>query len=205
VIVDYGLGNISAFVNIYKKLNISVRVVSTSSELSYAEKIILPGVGSYDWAMKQLNDSGMRDTLDNLILKSHVPVIGICVGMQMMAKRSDEGKLDGLGWINAEVKHLGKTADIDKSNLPHMGWNDVLPVKKSPLFLGLEKDAKFYFLHSYFFSHSDESQVLSYTEYNKLFASSVNYKNIFGVQFHPEKSHHWGIQLLKNFAEIKTC
>ena len=204
-IVDYGLGNILAFANIYKKLNIPVKIVSTSSELSFAEKIILPGVGSFDWAMTQLNNSGMRDTLDNLVQEAHVPVIGICVGMQMMAKRSDEGQLDGLGWIDAEVKHFGQSALLEKSYLPHMGWNDVMPVKESPLFSGLEKDARFYFLHSYYFAHSDESQILSHTLYNKLFASSVNYKNVFGVQFHPEKSHHWGVRLLKNFAEIKTC
>jgi glutamine amidotransferase len=204
-IIDYGLGNILAFVNIYKKLNIPVEVVSSSSELSSAEKIILPGVGSFDWAMSRLNNSGMRNTLDKLVRESDVPVLGICVGMQMMAKRSDEGKLDGLGWIDAEVKRLGEPELLDPVSLPHMGWNDVTPVIDSPLFSGLDKEARFYFLHSYYFSHGKESQILSRTLYNIPFASSVHYKNRFGVQFHPEKSHHCGIQLLKNFAEIKTC
>jgi imidazole glycerol-phosphate synthase subunit HisH len=204
-IVDYGLGNILAFVNIYKRLNIPVQVVSTSSELSSAEKIILPGVGSFDWAMTQLNNSGMRETLDELVQEASVPVIGICVGMQMMAKRSDEGQLDGLGWIDAEVKRLGESALAGPTYLPHMGWNDVTPVIANPLFLGLEKEARFYFLHSYYFSHGDESQILSHTLYNGLFASSVHHKNVFGVQFHPEKSHHWGGRLLKNFAEMDIC
>jgi imidazole glycerol-phosphate synthase subunit HisH len=204
-IVDYGLGNILAFVNIYKKLNIPVEVVSSSSELSVAEKIILPGVGSFDWAMSRLNNSGMRDMLDKLVKESDIPVLGICVGMQMMAKSSDEGKLDGLGWIDAEVKHLGEQEMLDPVNLPHMGWNNVKPVIDSPLFSGIDKEARFYFLHSYYFSHANESQVLSRTFYNISFASCVHYKNRFGVQFHPEKSHFNGVQLLKNFAEIKTC
>jgi imidazole glycerol-phosphate synthase subunit HisH len=204
-IVDYGLGNILAFVNIYKRLNIPVQVVSSSSKLLSAERIILPGVGAFDWAMTQLNNSGMRETLDELVQEKNVPVIGICVGMQMMAKRSDEGQLDGLGWIDAEVKDFSTSAIAEQTYLPHMGWNDVEPVIETPLFSGLEEDARFYFLHSYCFSHSDESQILAQTFYNGLFTSSVHYKNIFGVQFHPEKSHHWGVQLLKNFAEMDIC
>ena len=115
-IVDYGLGNVMAFANIYKRLNIPVEIVSTSSALSSAKKILLPGVGSFDWAMMQLNNSGMRDMLDDLVLKKNIPVIGICVGMQMMAKNSDEGKLDGLGWIDAKVKRFDCSND---EYLPH--------------------------------------------------------------------------------------
>jgi len=201
-IVDYGLGNVMAFANIYKRLNIPVEIVSTSSALSSAKKILLPGVGSFDWAMMQLNNSGMRDMLDDLVLKKNIPVIGICVGMQMMAKNSDEGKLDGLGWIDAKVKRFDCSND---EYLPHMGWNNITTVNKNPLFLGLEEDSRFYFLHSYYFDQSDYSQALSQTFYHKLFTSSVCYKNIFGVQFHPEKSHNWGVQLLKNFYEMNIC
>jgi len=204
-IIDYGLGNILAFVNIYKKLNIPVEVVSSSSMLGSAEKIILPGVGSFDWAMTRLNDSGMRESLDKIVKSSNVPVLGICVGMQMMANNSEEGELEGLGWIDAGVKHFTKSGLGESVNVPHMGWNNATPIINSPLFIGLEKEARFYFLHSYYFSCGKESQILSRTSYNFPFASSVFYKNRFGVQFHPEKSHHWGVKLLKNFAEIEKC
>jgi len=204
-IVDYGLGNVLAFENIYKKLNIAVQVVSNSSGLLSAKKIILPGVGSFDWAMTQLNNSGMRETLDQLVEENNVPVVGICVGMQMMAKRSDEGQLDGLGWIDAEVRRFDESTFTQRTHLPHMGWNDVVPTRPHPLFDGLESEARFYFLHSYYFAESDSSQVLARTEYNGLYASAVYNKNIFGVQFHPEKSHQWGVRLLKNFAELEVC
>jgi glutamine amidotransferase len=201
-IINYGLGNVMAFANIYKKLNIPVEIVSSSSELSSAKKILLPGVGSFDWAMTKLNDSGMREMLDQLVLKKKVPVIGICVGMQMMAKTSDEGEMNGLGWINAEVKRLDNSND---TCLPHMGWNNLTSVKKHPLFNNLDSNARFYFLHSYYFDQRDESQVLTKTLYNKSFTSSISHKNIYGVQFHPEKSHKWGVQLLQNFSQINLC
>jgi len=201
-IVDYGLGNVLAFANIYKKLNIPVKIASNSSELISAKRILLPGVGSFDWAMSKLNNSGMRSTLDNLVLEDGIPVLGVCVGMQMMSNRSEEGKLDGLGWIDGEVKRF----DYSNNNrLPHMGWNNITTKNENPLFEGLKESARFYFLHSYYFSQSAESQILSQTTYNKLFASSVFSKNIFGVQFHPEKSHRFGIRLLKNFAEMDRC
>jgi imidazole glycerol-phosphate synthase subunit HisH len=204
-IVDYGLGNILAFQNIYKKLNIPTSVVSTHTQLEGSEKIILPGVGSFDWAMSQLNQSGMRETLDQLVLKKKVPVMGICVGMQMMAKQSEEGDLDGLGWIDARVKRFDDSTKTSMIQLPHMGWNDVVPTKPHALFDGLEKDSRFYFLHSYFFATEGQDQILAQTDYNGVFASSVHNGNVFGVQFHPEKSHHWGVRLLKNFAEIAVC
>ena len=191
-----------AFANIYKNLNIPVEIVSSASKLVPAKRILLPGVGSFDWAMTKLNDSGMRDTLDNLVLDKKVPIIGICVGMQMMAINSDEGNMDGLGWIDAKVKRLD---DSNETYLPHMGWNNASCVKKHALFNYLNNDARFYFLHSYYLDQSDESQVLTKTLYNRSFTSSISSNNILGVQFHPEKSHHWGVQLLKNFSEIGLC
>lgn len=204
-IVDYGLGNILAFANIYKRLNIPVSVVSTVQELQTAVRIILPGVGSFDWAMDKLNNSGMREQMDELVMSKHVPVIGICVGMQMMAKRSDEGHMDGLGWIDAEVKRFDVSSFTHRTHSPHMGWNEVMPVVEHPLFAGLEKDARFYFLHSYYFSVENTSLILAQTDYSGLFTSSIFQKNIYGVQFHPEKSHYSGVRLLKNFAEMPLC
>ena len=201
-IVNYGLGNIQAFANIYKRLNICVDIASSPDQLQNVDKIILPGVGAFDWAMKRLNDSGMREMLDELVMIDHKPVLGICVGMQIMAQRSDEGKLAGLGWIDAEVKKFDSTATSQKMLLPHMGWNDVSPCKANGLFRTIEKNARFYFLHSYYFLPRSQDNVLAVTDYNGSFASGVHHQNVFGVQFHPEKSHQWGIQLLKNFAEL---
>lgn len=201
-LVNYGLGNIQAFANIYKRLGIPAKIANNVDDLAGAEKIILPGVGAFDWAMTRLNESGMRVRIEELVVGEGRPVLGICVGMQMMAKCSDEGVLDGLGWIDAEVSKFDEASFTQKTHLPHMGWNDVVPRQGECLFRGLDEDARFYFLHSYYFVPHRESDVLAITNYNGSFTSSVRSGNVFGVQFHPEKSHQWGIQLLKNFAEL---
>lgn len=201
-IVNYGLGNIQAIANIYKRLNIPARIAASAEDLAGAQRIILPGVGAFDWAMTRLAQSGMRGVLDDLVLGRGRPVLGICVGMQMMAKRSEEGVLDGLGWIDAEVKKFDEASFTQKTHLPHMGWNDVAPRRNGCLFRGLESEARFYFLHSYYFAPRQEDDVLAITDYNGPYASSVRSGNVFGVQFHPEKSHQWGIRLLRNFAEL---
>lgn len=204
-IVNYGLGNVQAIANIYKRLNIPARLAASAEELAPAEKVILPGVGAFDWAMTRLNQSGMRETLDDLVVKRKTPVLGICVGMQMMGGRSEEGVLDGLGWIEGDVKRFAESSAGDTIRLPQMGWNDVLPQQTDSLFQGLESEARFYFLHSYYFAAKRDCDVLAVTDYNGNFASSVRSGNMFGVQFHPEKSHHWGVRLLKNFAEFQAC
>lgn len=200
-IVNYGLGNIQAFVNMYKRLNIPVKVAQTASDLVGAEKLIFPGVGAFDWAITRLRASGMRPCLDDLVLNHKCPILGVCVGMQMMARRSEEGQLLGLGWIDAEVKRFDERPSQQKTHLPHMGWNDVTPVATDGLFKGLAAP-RFYFLHSYYFAASNSSQVLATTEYNDVFVSCAAVEHIYGVQFHPEKSLQWGEQLLKNFAEL---
>ncbi|MGE5466095.1 MAG: imidazole glycerol phosphate synthase subunit HisH [Ignavibacteria bacterium] len=199
-LVDYGLGNVRAFANIYRRLNVPVAVARTADELSAAERIILPGVGAFDWAMARLNESGMRDCLDDLVLNWHRPVLGVCVGMQMMARSSDEGSQPGLGWLDAEVKRFDETAAGPRISLPHMGWNEVQPREEAGLFSGLAAP-RFYFLHSYYIAPARPEDVLATTDYHGRFASAVQAGNICGTQFHPEKSHGWGIQLLKNFAE----
>lgn len=201
-IVDYGLGNVNAFANIYNRLNISCVIASEPDELRKADRIILPGVGAFDWAIARLSKTGIREELEDMVLHKGRPVLGICVGMQMMAKRSDEGVLQGLGWIDGEVKKFDLSSFAQKTHLPHMGWNDVTPRTSGGLFKNYEKGASFYFLHSYYFAPQNPDHVLAVTDYNGPFASSVQSENVFGVQFHPEKSHQWGIQLLKNFAEI---
>ena len=200
-LVDYGLGNIHAFVHIYKRLNIRCVSARSVSDLTDAQKIILPGVGSFDWAIQQLNDSGMRDVLDDLVLNQHRLVLGVCVGMQMMARHSEEGVLPGLGWLDAEVKRFDESRIHQKTRLPHMGWNDVTPLVGDALFRDINSP-RFYFLHSYYFAPGVPSQRLAETDYHGPFTSAVRCGNIYGVQFHPEKSHEWGVKLLKNFAEL---
>lgn len=201
-IVDYGLGNVQAFANIYRRLNIPATLASTARSLEQAERIILPGVGSFDWAMQCLERAGLRQVLDEQVLQRKVPVLGICVGMQMMARSSEEGSEPGLGWIDAEVRRFAFEPDNHKLMLPQMGWNDVEPAQPSALLHGLDTGSCFYFLHSYYFAPDNEADVIATADYGGTFACGVQADNCYGVQFHPEKSHSRGIQLLKNFAEV---
>ena len=201
-IIDYGVGNIFSFQNVYKRLDILTKIAKTYKDLSDAKKIILPGVGSFDYAMKQLNVSGMREKLDELVLEKKVPVIGICVGMQMMGNRSDEGKLEGLKWIDSEILKFDESLIQQRTKLPHMGWNDVTSVNNHPLFVGLEKEAIFYFLHSFYFKCNNPKDSIAVSDYGLSFSSAVNKDNIYGIQFHHEKSHQYGEKLLNNFANI---
>ena len=199
-IVDYGLGNLSAFLNVYKRLNIEASPAKTADELRDASKLILPGVGAFDRAMELLIQSGMRETLDELVLSKNVPVLGVCVGMQILAHSSEEGSARGLGWLDGTVKWF-KSLDQYPLPVPHMGWNDVFPRAQSSLFNNLSH-SRFYFLHSYYFSCENSVHSIAVSNYGVEFSCAVNKKNIFGVQFHPEKSHHFGAQLLKNFAGL---
>lgn len=201
-IVDYGLGNVQAFANMYKRLGIEATRAKTAAELAGATKIILPGVGAFDKAMEFLDQSGMRPVLEDLVVEKKVPVLGICVGMQILASTSDEGTAAGLGWIPGRVRSFSSVEESSQLPLPHMGWNDVQPVPASALFAGLESDARFYFLHSFFFESNDPSHVSAYATYGLNFGCAVSSGNVHGVQFHPEKSHHYGALLLKNFAEL---
>lgn len=201
-IIDYGLGNVLAFVNTFKRLNIAVSVAKAESDLIGATKLILPGVGAFDHAMTLLQQSGMRDRVDDMVLNNKVPVLGICVGMQMLAGSSEEGTLPGLGWIEGNVKKFDTASLPHSTHLPHMGWNDVTPLRDTPLFQQLEEDARFYFLHSFYFECARSQDTLATARYGALFTCAVNRENVYGVQFHPEKSHHFGAQLLKNFAEL---
>jgi imidazole glycerol-phosphate synthase subunit HisH len=201
-IINYGLGNIRAFINVYERLNIKINIANTKQEIKNATRLILPGVGAFDHAMSQLNHSGMRDVLDEQVMMHHVPVIGICVGMQIMAKFSEEGKSSGLGWLDAEVKHIDTTKIPYKTHLPHMGWNSINIERKTNLFDQLGEQSKFYFLHSYCFHCNQHDDIIAKTEYGIQFASAVNRGNVYGIQFHPEKSHQNGIKLLRNFEKI---
>jgi len=199
-IVDYKVGNVKAFANVYRALDIPFVIAENPGQLAGASKLILPGVGAFDHTMRQLDASGMRETLDEMVLEDGIPVLGVCVGMQMLARSSDEGDEPGLGWIDGHVVKFRSSAESPLA-VPHMGWNDVHPSGRHVLFDGLEQEARFYFLHSYFFKADEASTVLATSAYGESFACAVGQRNVFGVQFHPEKSHGWGSRLLKNFAD----
>ncbi len=197
-IANYGVGNTRAFLNIYRQLRIDARLASSPDAFADADRVILPGVGSFEWAMSLLQSSGMLDVLTELALSRKVPFLGVCVGMQMFANWSEEGDCAGLGWIPGRVQRLGVGRDL---RVPHMGWNDCRTARESSIFSGLQ-NPRFYFLHSYAYVPSDATMTLATTDYGGTFASAVQNDNILGVQFHPEKSHAWGIALLKRFAEM---
>jgi glutamine amidotransferase len=201
-IVDYGLGNLRAFLNVYKRLNLEARAARRAADLDGSSKLILPGVGTFDHAMRLLNESGMRGRLEELVLRQRVPVLGICVGMQMLARSSEEGRAAGLGWIAGDVRSFRSREASAGLPLPHMGWNEVRQTVRGRLFDKIDSGARFYFLHSYFFECERPGDSLAVTTYGTEFSCAVNSGNIFGVQFHPEKSHRVGTQALQNFAEL---
>ncbi|MBM3117387.1 imidazole glycerol phosphate synthase subunit HisH [Jeongeupia naejangsanensis] len=202
-VVDYGVGNIQAFMTMFKRLGLPAERAQTPADLSGATRLILPGVGAFDHAMQLLNDSGMRFELERLVLQQQVPVLGVCVGMQMLASGSDEGELPGLNWVPGRVRAFSTAAASASLPMPHMGWNDLKPNGKSRLFQqGFEETPRFYFLHSFYFDAADKTHVAATANYGLEFDAVVSHGHIHGVQCHPEKSHHWGAQLLKNFAEL---
>ena len=202
-IVDYGVGNIQAFLNLFKRLDIDARRADTPEALSDAVRLVLPGVGHFDHAMQRLNESGLRPKLEELVLGAQVPVVGICVGMQMLAGGSDEGSLPGLNWVPGRVRAFESQPQSAALPMPHMGWNELQPCANSQLFSkGFDEGAQFYFLHSYFFDTEDKNDVAATASYGLDFDAVVSRGHIHGVQCHPEKSHHWGEQLLKNFVEL---
>ena len=198
-IINYGIGNIRSIRTVYEKLGIDSQLVSNSEDLKKVSKIILPGVGSFDYAMTLLNKSGMRDELETQVITNKKPVLGICVGMQMMANRSDEGLSKGLGWIDGEVKSFIVN---NNSKLPHMGWNNVQEIQNSLLFKNLDSNSRFYFLHSFYFCSNQREFEIGKTYFQHDYTSVVNKDNIYGGQFHPEKSHQWGVELLNNFYKL---
>lgn len=199
-IIDYGLGNLGSVANMLKKIGVRVRVTAEPDEIRHAKALILPGVGHFDSGMRNLVTSGLKSLLDERVLKESVPVLGICLGMQLMARRSDEGTEPGLGWLAADVRRFAFQPRL-RLAVPHMGWNEVEPVAASPLYRGLDDAPRFYFVHSYHLVCDDQADVAGWATYGYRFAASVRHGSIFGTQFHPEKSHRFGKAVLRNFAE----
>jgi glutamine amidotransferase len=200
-IVDYGCGNINAFVNAFKRLNIPTKVAYSKEDFKGTTKIILQGVGAFDHVMSSFNKSGMRDIVEKKVLNNKIDVLGICAGIQILAASSDEGDEKGLGWIEGNVRLFDTSSIKHKTKLPHMGWNTIKP-NGNTLFEEINDDARFYFVHSYYFDNALPENAIASTDYAGEFTCAVNKENIYGVQFHPEKSHQNGQQLLYNFAKL---
>lgn len=200
-IVDYGMGNLGSIKNMLKKIDVESEITSDLAKIKQATKLILPGVGAYDAGMENIKKMGLLPVLNDLVLKKKVPVLGICLGMQLMTRRSEEGILPGLGWIEADTKRFVFPAEVNLK-IPHMGWNNIQVVKKEPVTKNLNNLSRFYFVHSYHAVCDKEKDILFQTNYGYDFTSAFQKENIIGVQFHPEKSHKFGMTLLKNFSDI---
>jgi len=200
-IINYGMGNLGSVQNMFKRIGVSSEISGDPDVIARSTKLLLPGVGAFDAAMQKIADSGLRAVLDKKVLEEKVPTLGICLGMQLLTNSSEEGVLPGLGWIPARTVKFRFPSD-SKLKIPHMGWNYVFSKKESPLTSDLPEEPRFYFVHSYYVQCDNEQDVLTTTPYGTDFDSIVQKDNVYGAQFHPEKSHKYGMKLLANFAGI---
>jgi glutamine amidotransferase len=201
-IVDYGVGNLASIQNMLKRIGIESNISSSEDSVLLAEKLILPGVGAFDTCASKLKDSGLLLALNKVVNEDKVPILGICVGMQMMLESSEEGLLSGLGWIKGKVMRF-KSSEMSKNlKIPHMGWTEVRLNKESRLFEKMHDEPRFYFVHSYHATTKDERDVLAYAYYGDKFVAAIEHDNVLGVQFHPEKSHKFGMRLFENFVNL---
>ncbi len=201
VIVDYGMGNLNSVKRKLSRLKLNAVISSDPAEISSADKLILPGVGHFQKAMENIRKLLLLETLNEAVIVKKKPILGICLGMQLMAKHSEEGNVEGLGWFDADVVRF-QVQNTLKFKVPHTGWNQIIRTKDSMLMKDVPDLAEFYFVHSFHYKANDINDILNETDYEYRFTSAVEKNNIFGVQYHPEKSHDVGEQLLKNFIEI---
>lgn len=198
LIIDYNTGNIGSILNMLRKVGVSAEISNSPDKIQEADKLILPGVGHFDFGMRNLRESGVIPSLTNAVLKEKKPILGICLGAQLMTQSSEEGIEEGLGWFNAVTKKFNFDKEINKK-IPHMGWTDVFCEKESKLFANMHVNPRFYFIHSFHMQALDYNDVLLTSDYGYKFAAGLERDNIAGVQFHPEKSHKFGKKLLENF------
>lgn len=201
-IIDYGAGNIGSIVNMIKKLGGIGKLVCTPEEILSAKKLILPGVGHFDHGMKALRDSGMEPALHQAVLQKKTPILGICLGAQLMTRSSEEGSSPGLSWFDAEVRHFSHLSNGESLRVPHIGWNRVHQQNDCAIAVDLPNEPRYYFVHSYYIQADHAKDVLFTTTYGGEFASGLHRENLYAVQFHPEKSHKFGLKLFENFLKI---
>jgi glutamine amidotransferase len=198
VIVDYQMGNIHSVARKLTILGVNYEISNNSETIRQADKLILPGVGHFGKAMQQLQESNLIEVLNDVVINQKKPILGICLGMQLMANFSEEGNVDGLGWIGGKINRF-QVQDKLRYKIPHTGWNGIKICKESPMNKGLINHEEFYFVHAYYFQADKEEDILHKTTYEQEFVSAVQKNNIVGVQYHPEKSHDVGLKLIKNF------
>ncbi|WP_332509140.1 imidazole glycerol phosphate synthase subunit HisH [Pseudomonas sp.] len=199
VVVDYGVGNIASVLNMLKRVGAQAKSSNVIADIEKADKLILPGVGAFDAGMRTLRESGLVDILNEQALVVRKPVMGICLGAQMLGRRSQEGLESGLGWVDMDIIRFEKR---DGRKVPHMGWNQISKAQEHPILSGLDEESRFYFVHSYFMSPDSQQNILLTADYGERFTAAVVNDNVFGFQFHPEKSHRFGMQLFRNFVEL---
>ena len=199
-IVDYGSGNLASISNMFRKIGVEVITTSDHAVIKNASKLVLPGVGAFDTCARKLAESGLADVLNKKVIQQKTPVLGICVGMQLMMERSEEGVLPGLGWVKGSTVKFDLQKIGERARIPHMGWAEVEVSKSSKLVSDIAVPSRFYFVHSYHVSPENEDDVLIYATHGYRFVAAIEHENICGVQFHPEKSHKFGMRLLENFS-----
>lgn len=199
-IIDYGVGNLSSIKNMLKRIGVAAEITNDVAAIEKAEKLILPGVGHFNYGMEQLHKSGLVPVLNESVLQKKVPILGICLGVQLLTQSSEEGTAPGLGWIAGKTIAFDKTKLQANQKIPHMGWSDVSNYQQSKLFTNMPNEPRFYFVHSYHLALKNSADVLVTANYGYPFAAGIEHDNILGVQFHPEKSHKFGMKLLENFA-----
>tara|TARA_B100000809_G_scaffold249578_1_gene281084 strand:+ start:8559 stop:9173 length:615 start_codon:yes stop_codon:yes gene_type:complete len=201
-IIDYGAGNIKSIQNMLRKIGVDSVLTKNVTEIEAANKLILPGVGHFDHGMQQLNNSGLIGILNKKVIEQQTPLLGICLGAQMLGNKSDEGQEEGLGWIDMDIVKFDKKLLNNNLKVPHMNWNEINIKKDTPIFNDLNNESRFYFVHSFHMKTMNTEDILCTSEHGYEFVSGVKKNNIYGVQFHPEKSHKFGMQLLQNFSNI---
>lgn len=200
-IINYGLGNLTSIKNMCKRLNIEATITDDKEEIKAASRLLLPGVGHFKRGMANLHETGMVDLLNQLVLQEKKPILGICLGAQLLTKHSEEGDVDGLGWVDAQTVRFDKEK-LGKLPIPHMGWSDITTTREAPLWNDLPEEPRFYFVHEFHFDFTEQSQVTATAKYGYDFACAFQKDNIYGTQFHPEKSHKFGIKVLENFSKV---
>lgn len=201
IIVDYGIGNLGSIMNMLRRIHIEAKISSDPAEIRSADRLIFPGMGSFDKAMSNLDKTGLRSALEESVLRKKIPILGICLGMQLLCKGSEEGKLPGLGWVEAKVQRFNFPSD-SPLRIPHIGWNDLSLKKDSPLVAGLTPHDRFYFAHSYHVAEIPDEYTLAETSYGYTFPSIIQKGNILAIQCHPERSFMGGAKLLSNFSKV---